>query len=91
MQLFHFLTAVTHMDWHFGMVLKALEATGQADDTIVTMTGGEWGWFGADVSRFIYTTADFPSFVKKITAGNSASILNGVRVTSPRSLASSFV
>ena len=42
MQLFHFLTAVTHMDWHFGMVLQALEDSGQANDTIVTMTGGEW-------------------------------------------------
>ena len=30
-----YYSAVTHMDWHFGMVLKALEETGQADDTIV--------------------------------------------------------
>ena len=38
-----YYSAVTHMDWHFGMVLKALEESGQANDTIVIMTG-DHGW-----------------------------------------------
>jgi membrane-anchored protein YejM (alkaline phosphatase superfamily) len=41
--LHRYYTAVTHMDWHFGMVLKALEDSGQAQDTIVSMTG-DHGW-----------------------------------------------
>jgi arylsulfatase A-like enzyme len=38
-----YYTAVTHMDWHFGMVMKALEDSGQANDTLVVMTG-DHGW-----------------------------------------------
>ena len=38
-----YYSAVTHMDRHFGMVLQALEESGQADSTVVVFTG-DHGW-----------------------------------------------